>query len=346
MNKDTAKQLGRTAGKLLLERLAEAPILDDLYSRIVATMPTVVQEAQAADFSFSPMFQATDRHNAMCFACARLAFNASTIFTERPWREFIEGVLESAVNNTGLDQPDDEMRHLATRADIIENINDHEKALARLCRHYPPEAKQVLIDITDRMEPIVSDVLAGVETEHHTTIPSLVMFLVLFLFCLGATLLIGFAFPVFLVTTLALGLVGFRMGKSTKVPADPREVPFSPMLTLSYREFDRWARQKDLRRTDPAFFSRTDVHWTEKLPVLFSGSDAAGHCFEPSRSTTKLLFVDLALGAYIFFPAIHEAFGSLGTGGALFFQFMCGLALGQITGRATGEFYRWFRGKL
>jgi len=126
---------------------------------------------------------------------------------------------------------------------------------------------------------------------------------------------------------------------------NPRDVPFSPMAVLSYREFDRWARQHDLRRTDPEFFSRTDVHWTEKLPVLFSGSDAAGHCFEPRRSSTKILFADVALGAFIFFPPIRGSFQGLSSSGAVFFQFICGLALGQLAGRATGNFYRWMRGQ-
>ena len=175
---------------------------------------------------------------------------------------------------------------------------------------------------------------------------ALIKFAVLFLFGLGSTLLIGLVYPAFLLTSLALGVVGFTMGKSTRVPLNPRDVPFSPMITLSYRDFDRWARQNALRRIDPSFFSRTDVHCTEKLSVLFSSSDASGHCFEPGRSTTKMLFVDLALGAFIFIPAIRGSFHSLDSRGALFFQIMCGLALGQVAGWATGRFFRWIRGQM
>lgn len=348
MNNVKAKELGRTTGKALIERLDEARILDNLYSRILATMPSVVQAAQSEDSSLSPMFQATARHYATCFACAQLAIKASTRLAERPWREFVEGVLESAVDNTGLAQPDDEMRRLAVRADIIENINNRENALARLCGHYPPEAKQVLIDIADRMEPVVSSVLSSVATKTEDPIAkrSVAMFLVLFLFCLGATLLIGLAYPAFLLTTLTVGAFGFKMGKSTRVPLNPRDVPLSPMTVLSYREFDRWARENDLRLKDPGFFSRTDVHWTEKLPVLFSGTDAAGHCFEPGRSTTKILLANVAVGVFIFFPAIRDSFAGLSGTGAIFFQFVCGLALGQLAGRATGNFYRWMRGKM
>jgi hypothetical protein len=175
---------------------------------------------------------------------------------------------------------------------------------------------------------------------------ALIKFAVFFLLGLGATLLIGLAYPVFLVTTLVLGVVTFRLGKSTRVPLNPRDVPFSPMTVLSYREFDKWARQNDLRRRDPEFFSRTDVHWTEKLPVLFSGSAASGHCFEPGRSTSKILFADLALGAFIFFPPIRESFSGLPNSGAIFLQFLCGLTLGQVAGWATGNFYRWIRGQM
>ena len=336
-------QLGSTAAKRLHDRLAEAGILDDLYSRIMATMPTVVQEAHAKDSSLLPMFRATASQDAMCFACARLAYKASTKFTKRPWGEFTEGVVGYAADN-GIGYPP------AIRSQINEDINDCQNAVARLCRGYPPEAAQVLLGATERIEDIVSEVLAGLDRSlaNSTRMPILALleFLVLFLFGLGGTLLIGLAYPVFLVVTIVVGFVGFRIGKSTKVPVNPREAPFSPTVTLSYREFDTWARQNDLRRTDLGFFSRADVHWTEKLPVLFSGSDASGHCFEPSRSTTKLLFADLSLGAFIFFPAIHEAFESLDSRGSMFFQFMCGLALGQVTGRATGGFYRWFRGKM
>ncbi len=352
MNTSNPRQLGRTQGRLLHDRLTEAGIPDGLYSRIVATMPAVVQEAQATGSSLVPMFRATASQDALCFACARLAVKGGMMFTKRviglirvpdknAWGEFTEGVLEYATDSMG---------HPATRGRIVEDINDHENAVGRLCRQYPPEAAQVLLDATQQIESMVSEVLSDLDGPlggtSRTPMFALLKFLALFLFGLGATLVIGLTYPVFLVTTIVLGIVGFGMGKSTKVLLNPREVPLSPMVTLSYHEFDTWARQNDLRRTAPAFFSRTDVHWTEKLSMLFSGSGASGHCFEPSRSTTKLLFADLSLGAFILFPAIHEAFGSLDSRGSLFFQFMCGLALGQVAGRATGGFYRWLRAKM
>ncbi len=175
---------------------------------------------------------------------------------------------------------------------------------------------------------------------------ALIKFVLFFLFGLGATLVIGHARPWFLLTTIIVGGVCFRMAKSTQVAVNPQDVPFSPMVTLSYREFDQWAKQNNLRRLDSDFFYRTDVHWTEKLSVLFSGSDASAHCLEPRRSTTKILFVDLALGILILFPAVLGSSESLDYRGASFFQIMSGVALGQVAGWATGRFYRWMRGQM
>ena len=139
-------------------------------------------------------------------------------------------------------------------------------------------------------------------------------------------------------------IFAFGMGKSTMVPLDPRDASPAPIVKLTYREFDSWARQNDVRRKDPAFFSRTDVHWTEKLSVLFSGSDAAGHNLEPSRSTTKLLLVDSSLILFLFVPPVRAMFEITGPG-SLVFQLMGGLVLGQVVGRTIGGFYRWVRGR-
>jgi hypothetical protein len=175
---------------------------------------------------------------------------------------------------------------------------------------------------------------------------SLLQYAVLLLFGLGAILVIGFTYPVFLLTTLVLGAFSFKLGKSTLVPVSSRDVPLSPMRVLSYREFDRWARESDLRLTDPEFFSRADIHWTEKLSVFFLGSDATGHCFEPGRSIMKMLLADIGLGAYVFFPAIGDSFAGLPGVGAILLQFVLGLLLGQVVGRSIGNFYRWMRGQM
>ena len=161
------RQLGKNAGKLLHERLVKAGILDGLYSRIMGTMPGVVQEAGADDTGsrLAPMFQATAGQYAMCFGCARLAVRGSTLFTKRvlglipvpdksAWGEFTEGVLEYATDSMG---------HPATRGDIIEDINDHQNAIARLCRNYPPEAAPVLRATAEQIERSVSEVLAGLD---------------------------------------------------------------------------------------------------------------------------------------------------------------------------------------
>ena len=350
MHADTQSELGKKAGNLLRERLAEAGIVDELHSRILAIRPMEVHHADEA--AFTSMFRDTLSYDALCFGYACLAFKASMMFTKHifgfvpvpdrnSWEEFTDGVLGHAADKIG---------HPATRGSIIEGINDPENAVKRLCENYPPEATPILLDATQKIECIVAEILDSFRHPQGNavsilTLP-LIKFLLLFSFGLGATLFIGLAYPVFLITSIVVGFAGFVMGKSTKVPVNQREAPLSPMATLSYREFDRWARQNDLRRTDRAFFSRTDVHWTEKLPVLISGSDASDHCFEPSLSTTKLLFVDLCLGAFIIFPTIREAFAFLDSGGSIFFQFICGLALGLVAGRAIGGFYRWLRGKI
>src|SRR5689334_5764852 len=98
MNKGTPSQLGRTAAELLHNRLAEAG-MGELYSRILRTMPTEIQEAQ--DASMLPMFRETASQYAMRFACARLAIKAATVFTKRPWREFTEGVVGYASGSMG-----------------------------------------------------------------------------------------------------------------------------------------------------------------------------------------------------------------------------------------------------
>jgi hypothetical protein len=67
---------------------------------------------------------------------------------------FTEGVLEYAT---------DSMANPATKGDIIEDINDHEHALARLCRNYPPEAGPVLRATAEQIERSVSEVLAGMK---------------------------------------------------------------------------------------------------------------------------------------------------------------------------------------
>jgi hypothetical protein len=163
----TPRQLGKNASKLLHERLIKAGILDGLYSRILGTMPAVVQEAGADETGsqLAQMFQATASQYAMCFGCARLAVRASTLFTKRvlglfpvsdksAWGEFTEGVLEYAT---------DSMRHPATRGDIIEDINDHQNAVARLCQNYPPEAAPVLRATAKQIERSVSEVLASLD---------------------------------------------------------------------------------------------------------------------------------------------------------------------------------------
>jgi hypothetical protein len=81
----TPRQIGKTAAKLLHERLTETGIVRGLYSRIMVTMPAVVQETAVDDTGsrLAPMFQATAEQYAMCFGYARLSIRASTLFKKR-----------------------------------------------------------------------------------------------------------------------------------------------------------------------------------------------------------------------------------------------------------------------
>lgn len=174
----------------------------------------------------------------------------------------------------------------------------------------------------------------------------LIQFGITLVFCIGASGYIGENWPVYLYTALIVSFLGFLQGKSTKVPRQPLDFPISPMVKLSYREFDAWAHRNNLALTDQSLFLRNDLHWTEKLSILTIGSSASNHCMEPSRSSSHVGFVSLFLGLFIFIPSIHEPFYSMKQEAMVLYQFLFGLVLGLIVGKATGNFYRWLRGTV
>jgi hypothetical protein len=341
METNTTKDLGNSTGKLLQDQLTRVGLVDGLCSEIMAIMPPIVRDAHSEDLSLSSIFHDRVNHDIMCFAYARLAILASGIFRERLWRKFTDGLIEYASSHLG-NPP-------RTRAHINQYINDYKNAVDGFCGNYPPNTRQILLKGTEQIENIVSYLVENINTKRHRMpLFSLLKFVFLLLFGLFATILIGIDlnYPTFLLTTAVLGIIGFKMGKSTRVPLNPRDIPFSRMIVLSYVEFDRWARKYNLIMKDSSFFSRTDVHWTEKLPVLFSGYDAVGHCFEPGRSTFKMLILDLSIILFIFFPIISESFRNINDTGLFFIQIMCSLALGLFGGQATGNFYRWIRSQM
>jgi hypothetical protein len=129
-------------------------------------MPVVVQDAHADDLGLHRVFNNTAGQYALCFGCAYLVVKASTLFTKRilgvitisdkqRWQHFTDGVLEYAT---------DTMEHPATRIDFIEDINDQGNAVARFCRNYPPEASAVMTDAAYRIQSLVRDILANIDT--------------------------------------------------------------------------------------------------------------------------------------------------------------------------------------
>lgn len=155
---------------------------------------------------------------------------------------------------------------------------------------------------------------------------------IIFIFCIGASVKIGQDFPLFLLMAIAAGIYSFIRGKSTKVPLR------QGMTRLSYREFDAWARRNHRIMSDQALFSRTDMHWSEKLSIISVESYAARHCKEPSQGMSRLAFVAVLLGLFIFVPSIRDAYYSIGPDRIPFIQLVWGLGIGLAAGNATGGF--------
>jgi hypothetical protein len=164
MTRRSPRELGKVAAKELHKKLESADLLDGLLERIIKTMPEPVQEAHAEDPQFRPMLSNTAGQYALCFACACLAHDASEGYTKRIFgvpvsadkesrNQFTEGLIEYA---TEL------MKHPATRADIIEGINDQGGAVTRFCRNYPPEASATLNRAANQIRQVVREVLNGI----------------------------------------------------------------------------------------------------------------------------------------------------------------------------------------
>jgi len=159
------KELGKVAAKQLHNRMAATNLLDALLSRILKTMPAPVQQAHTDDSRLLPMLSNTAGQYALCFGCACLAHDASKRFTKRvfglipvsdkeSWHQFTQGVIEYATET---------MKHPATRADIVRDINDQANAVARFCENYPPEAAIVLTEAANQIRLMVGYVLKDLE---------------------------------------------------------------------------------------------------------------------------------------------------------------------------------------
>jgi hypothetical protein len=174
-------------------------------------------------------------------------------------------------------------------------------------------------------------------------------FAIPFMFWLIASLIIGGRFQYFLAAQV-VWIVAFTLGKSTRVPLDPEAGPHTPMIRLSYRDYNQRAQEKSHTNIPDDYFDRTDKHWTEKISLLMESERATSHTVQPSLAILKMAFVCIPFGLFLFFPDVKAYVGrdveGSPTGQLLAWQIVAGLLLGSLSGSACGQFYRWFRGKL
>ena len=174
-------------------------------------------------------------------------------------------------------------------------------------------------------------------------------FAIVFLFWLVASVIVGRRFPYFLAAQV-VWIVAFTRAKSTKVPLDPEAVPHTSMVSLSYRDYDRWAQKYSHPNIPADYYDRTDKHWTEKTSLLMASKQATSHVMQPSPAILKMVFVCIPLGLFLFFPDVkayvERHVEGLPTGQLIALQVFAGLLLGNLSGSACGRFYRWFRAKL
>jgi len=167
----------------------------------------------------------------------------------------------------------------------------------------------------------------------------------LLLFWVGATLWIGMRYPLFLLGTFPAWLAGFMVAKSTRVPLRPTEVPFTPRVRLSHREYDRWAQRMLAEVMDQRFFFSTGVHWTEKLPLAFCIFGASLHVWALTWCALLLAPTDMLLGLFVFSPGAAERLSQMPPGQVFGFGAVCAIMLGHIAGWASGLFYRRLRAR-
>jgi len=166
----------------------------------------------------------------------------------------------------------------------------------------------------------------------------IVSFYALALIWLAGTVIIGVSYPLWLLGVASFWFIGFLILKSTKVPADPTEVPFTLKVKLSYEEYDQWANQVVRLAMNQRYFDSTYVHWTQKMSLLMESFGASLHVWAPHLSKLLLTILDIPLillflspdsaGWILQIPAVVSA-----------------ILMGLSSGWAWGLFYRWLRAK-
>ncbi len=169
---------------------------------------------------------------------------------------------------------------------------------------------------------------------------------VLLLCWAGGMLVAGAHFPLFLLVAAGSWAIGFVIAKSTKVPLDPTDAPFSPRVRLSYREYDRWAHRMVLVSTNMQHFLYSAfVALPEKMSLLHETVGASLHVWAIGWCTALLLPMDVVLGVTLFSADFPTSLSRIPADQRLGFGFVSAMMLGHLGGWAAGLFYRCLRSK-
>lgn len=128
-----------------------------------------------------------------------------------------------------------------------------------------------------------------------------VSFYGLMLIWLAGTVIIGVFYPLWLLGIALPWLVGFFISKSTKVPVDWTEVPLTPRVKLSYKEYDQWAHQVVRLVKNERYFDSNYMHWTQEMSLLNVSRGASLHVWAPHLSKLLLIVLDIPLILLFFY---------------------------------------------
>lgn len=167
-----------------------------------------------------------------------------------------------------------------------------------------------------------------------------VMVALLLLIWLGAVLLISLVFPVWLVGVVVGWLFGFVPAKSTIVALDPTQVPLTPRIRLSYRDYDAWA-QTMLRRSRALGWSRFGLDPFEAFSLWMATSSAGLHVWAYTYCILMLAPLDTMLAWFILSPDVVIPADTL-----VGFGVVSSIVVGHLGGWAAGLFYRRLRAVL
>jgi hypothetical protein len=168
---------------------------------------------------------------------------------------------------------------------------------------------------------------------------------VLLLIWLAGIILIEASHPLFMLGIALPWIIGFVVAKSTKVPADPTEAPFTPIVRLPYKEYDRWAAQMVRLAMNERYFSSPYMHWTQKMSLLMSIFGASLHVWAPTLCIVLLAPQDILLGLFVFSPQAKALFSQIPPEQLLGFGLVSAIVIGHLGGWAAGLFYRWLKAK-